>query len=122
MEKSMLIYFKIIITEEIISLIVEYTNLRISKINTNEIINSVYRKQFERLIRKEITIYEMYAFVGFLVIFGLTGKTDISVEEIWSERSLHYSHFPSDTMARERFQLITKNISLDNINSQLTAK
>jgi hypothetical protein len=44
MEKSMLIFFKMIITEEIISLIVEYTNLRISIINTNEIINSVYRK------------------------------------------------------------------------------
>ena len=122
MEKSMLVFFKMIISEEIISLIVEYTNLRISKINTSEILNSVYRKQFEGLISKEITILEMYAFVGLLVIFGLTGKTDISVEEIWSERSMHYSNFASVAMSRERFQLISKNICFDNILTRESRK
>jgi hypothetical protein len=49
-EKSMHIFFKNIITDEMITLIVEYTNLRISRIDTSEILNKVYRKQFERLI------------------------------------------------------------------------
>jgi hypothetical protein len=114
-EKSMHIFFKNIITDEMITLIVEYTNLRMSRIDTRKIFNQVYRKEFERLISKKIKTVEMYAFVGLLIIFGLTGKTDISIEEIWSERSIHYSQLACVTMSRERFQLISKNICFDNI-------
>ena len=89
--------------------------MRICNIDTNKIANHEYRKQFERLIPKKITNLEMYSFVGLLIIFGLTGKTDISIDEIWSERSIHYSHFASVTMSRERFQLISINICFDNI-------
>jgi hypothetical protein len=114
-EKSMHIFYKNIITDEMITLIVEYTNLRISRIDTRKILNQVYRKQFERLISKKIKIVEMYVFVGLLIIFGLTGKTDISIEEIWSERSIHYYQLACVTKSRERLQLISRNTCFDNI-------
>ena len=109
-EKSKHIFFKNIIIDEMITLIVEYTNLRISRKDTSKILNQVYRKQFKRLISKKIKIMEMYAFVGLLIIFDLTGKTDISIEEIWSERCIHFSQLACVTMSRERFQLISRNI------------
>ena len=114
-EKSVIFFFKMIITNEMMESIVEYTNLRISLINTSKILNKNYRIKFERMISKKITLVEMYGFVGLMILFGLTGKTDVSVEEIWSEKSIHYSPIASAAMSRQRFQLITQNICFDNI-------
>ena len=57
----------------------------------------------------------MYAFVGLLIIFGLTRNTYIYMEVVWSERSIHFYQLACVTMSRERFQLISKNICFDNI-------
>ena len=57
----------------------------------------------------------MYGLIGIFILFGLTGKSNVPIEEIWSENSANYASFASITMARERFQLIVKNICFDNI-------
>jgi hypothetical protein len=64
----------------------------------------------------------MDGFIGVFILFGLTGKSNISIEEIWGENSANYSQFASITMARERFQLIVKNICFDNILTLDTRK
>jgi hypothetical protein len=117
-EKSIIVFFKKILSCEIMTLIVEYTNQRINLIQTINITNESYRKQFERLISKKVTLEEMYAFVGLMILFGLTGKSDISIEEIWSEKSANYAEFAAVTFSRERFQLITRNICFDDLSTR----
>ena len=54
-------------------------------------------------------------------MFGLTGKSDVSIEELWSERSAQFAPFApfaSVTMSRERFQFISKNICFDDIHTR----
>ena len=57
----------------------------------------------------------MYGLIVIFILFGLTGKSNVPIEEIWSENSANYASFASITLARERFQLIVKNICFDNI-------
>jgi hypothetical protein len=51
-------------------------------------------------------------------LFGLTGKRDVSIEEIWSEKSAHYLQFAVVTMSRDRFKFIRHNICFDNISTR----
>jgi hypothetical protein len=53
-----------------------------------------------------------------MILFGLTGKSDISIEEIWSEKSANYAEFAAVTFSRERFQLITRNICFDDLSTR----
>jgi hypothetical protein len=64
----------------------------------------------------------MYGFIGVFILFGLTGKSNISFEEIWCEDCANYAQFAILTMARERFQLLVKNICVDNILTRDTRK
>jgi hypothetical protein len=57
----------------------------------------------------------MHAFVGYMILFGLTGESDISINEIWSENSAYCAEFAEVTFSRERFQLITPNICFVNL-------
>ena len=41
-----------------------------------------------------------------MILFGLTGKSNVSIEEIWSDKSAHYAPFAVITMSRDRFNLI----------------
>jgi hypothetical protein len=117
-EKLIINFFKKILNEDIAYLVVDYTNLRISLIDLSKISNNTYRKQQELLIGKKITIDEMYSFIGLLILFGLTGNSDVSNEEIWSEKSAHYTQYAVVTMSRDRFQLIKRNLCFDNITTR----
>jgi hypothetical protein len=33
----------------------------------------------------------MFAFIGILILFGITKKTKISIEELWSNKSIHFA-------------------------------
>ena len=61
----------------------------------------------------------MFAFVGLLILFGLTNKNDIPIHLLWSENSmLHFSVFASITMSRDRFQLICRHICFDDFDQK----
>lgn len=121
-ELSVTVFFKMIINLDIVSSIVIYTNLRIQQIDTTKQKNADYRLKRDRLIRDPITLIEIYAFIGLLLLFGLTGKTTISIEELWCESSIHYSAFASACMSRDRFQLINKNICFDDMSTRSIRK
>jgi hypothetical protein len=40
------------------------------------------------------------------------------IEEIWNSNFIHYASFAAATLSRERYQLISKNLTFDNISNQ----
>ena len=95
-EKSIIVFFRRILDVEMMTSILNFTNLRISLINTSKFLNVNYRKQVERLISKKITLDELFAFVGLMILFGLTGKSNVSIEEIWSDKSAPFDKRSTD--------------------------
>jgi hypothetical protein len=65
-------FFKLILTPDLVDEIVMHTNSRINLIDKTEINNEKYRLQIERSMKIEITNIEMYAFIGILILFGIT--------------------------------------------------
>ena len=101
-----------------VSLISHYTNKRMSLLNYNGSQNEKYCLRKERMFKVDVTVDEIYAYIGLLLLFGLTRKTDISVDELWCEKSIHYVPIASITMSRDRFQLICRNICFDDIETR----
>jgi hypothetical protein len=85
--------------------IVSYSNLRIESLNV-----------------PPITINELRSFIGLLILFGLSKKSTNTINEIWCESSVFFFKFAQITMARRRFQLITQNISFDDIRTRQSRK
>jgi hypothetical protein len=121
-ERSIIVFFKMLLTEEIINLIIKYTNIRISLIENSKISNAKYRAKCEKMKNQEVSVDEMYSFIGLYIMFGLTGKSDVSIEEIWCEKSAQFAPFASVTMSRDRFQYISKNICFDDIRTRENRK
>ena len=118
--KSITSLFKNIITHDMITLIAKYTNRRIALIQTDKLQNASYRKNREKLLKAEITVDELYAYIGLLILFGLANKNDIPIDMLWSENSMiHFSMFANVTMSRDRFQLISRNICFDDIDLRI---
>ena len=62
-----------------------------------------------------VDAYEVRGFIGLLLLFGVTKKNDVEVNEIWSVESLHHSSFASSAMARNRFKFIASYLTFDDI-------
>jgi hypothetical protein len=69
---SIVDFFNLIFDTNIISKIVSSTNLRI------------------RETEGHVSENEILSFIGLLILFGLTNKTNVDVAEIWSPDSIHY--------------------------------
>ena len=54
------------------------------------------------------------------MIFGVTKKNDVCINEIWSEESLHHLHWATATMPRDRFKEISANLLFDDLNSRIS--
>jgi hypothetical protein len=72
--KSITSLFKNIITHDMITLIAKYTNRRIALIQTDKLQNASYRKNREKILKAEINVDELYAYIGLLILFGLAIK------------------------------------------------
>lgn len=85
-------FFSYFIDSSIISKIVLYTN--------------------KRIIKKEdfISETELKSLIGFLLLFGVTGKNDVKVNLKWSCESFRYSDWESATMYRDRFNDINSRV------------
>lgn len=86
-------------------------------IDLNVIPNEKQLNQRQPLIKNEITIDEIYAFIGILILFGITKKIHVRIDELWSEKSIHFTPFAVAAMSRERFQLIALNITFDDLGT-----
>ena len=85
-----------------VSIIDYYTNKRIANIDTTQIKSEDYRKQIIGMKSKAVDVIEIFAYIGLLIRFGLANKNEISIEILWSEKSLiHYSPFAAAAMKRD---------------------
>lgn len=90
-------FFDHLISDEIINIIVDSTNVRL-KNKTDKI--------------------EIRAFLGLLLLFGLTKKRDIEISDIWCPTSAHHLEMASACMSRNRFKELSSSICFDNINTR----
>ena len=103
-----------IISSDIVQVITNYTNKRIQWIDYSSIKNVKYRHQRQRQVKNPLTVEELYAFIGLFRLIGITKKTHLALDELWSVKSIHYLPIAAAAMTRERFQLIAKNITFDD--------
>ena len=94
--------FKYLCDETIVRTIVEFTNIRLSKKN----------------IAADVSIDEFYAYIGILTLLGVLKKRSVDVSEIWNEKSVHYIDVVCATMTRERFKLLSRYITFDDIHTR----
>jgi hypothetical protein len=114
-EKSIEIFFQQIITISIVDKIAKYSNKKIKLIDNQVIENAKYRLAREKLASLEVSSEEIYGFIGILILLGITKKSNESIESLWNEASLHYASFAAITMSGDRFQLISGNITFENL-------
>ena len=116
-EKSISALFKNIISPNMITIISFYTNKRIGNITTANIESKDRREKIAKVKNIPVTIMELYAYIGLLILFGL--GNNISVEFLWSQKSLvHYSPFASAALSRDRFQLFSRHICFDDVDTR----
>ena len=117
-EPSIEIYFKMLITPDMVDKITEFTNQKIGFIDIEKFDSAKYQDEVKRLIKNPITNDEIYAFIGLLILLGITKKSDVNIETLWCESSIHYAPFAAATMTRDKFKLIARNISFDNLETR----
>ena len=76
-------FFKLIISQNMIEEIVANTNKRIKLIDVTQIDNAKYKSQKERLLKHDLTSTELYAFIGVMILLGITKKSKVPIEELW---------------------------------------
>ena len=92
------------------------TDFFMSFINEN-MINKIVFCTNQR-IKCPVNILEIKAYIGLLLIFGVTRKRDVCINEIWNTDSLHHLFLANATMTRERFKEITSNILFDDLKTR----
>ena len=92
-------FFKLIITYEILLKIVENTNSRI---------------ELNKIEADRITPNELLVFIGLLILFGQTKKSNDTIQSLWSAESIHWSPLTTAAMTRTRFHLISRQITFDD--------
>ena len=50
----------------------------------------------------KVTTEEIYAFIGLLLLLGITKKSDVSIEYLWKADSLNYTPLAGATMSTDR--------------------
>ena len=115
-EKSIELFFRMLIPIEMVDKITFYTNKKISSIELGlkKEANLAGNYSFD----SKITSEELYAYIGLLILLGITKKSDVSVESLWCRESLHYAPFAVATMARHRFQLISRFLTFDDLDTR----
>lgn len=93
-------FFDYLINHQMLSKIVDYTN--------------------QRLLpgEKLVTLIEIRAYIGLLLLFGATGKEEVEISEIWAPCSNHHLNWATACMSRERFQFISSKIRFDDLNAR----
>ena len=68
----------------------------------------------------EIHLIELRAFIGLLLLFGITKKNDVEIYQIWEIDSIHHLSWATATMSCARFKTILSTITFDDIDTRST--
>lgn len=93
-------FFDFFIDEFIIQSIVDCTNKRLT------------------IETKKITAIELKGYIGLLLLFGATKKHDIEIDEIYKFGSVNHMDWATVCMPRDRFHLISSNITFDDFETR----
>ena len=103
---------------DMVDKIANYTNKKIRLID-NQFLEL---KNREKLMSVDVSSDEIYAFIGILLLLGITKKSNESIETLWNVNSLHYASFGAATMSRDRFQLISRYLTFDDLDTRQVRK
>ena len=67
---------------------------------------------------KEVDEVEIRGFIGLLLLFGVTKKHDIEINEIFNILSVHHMDWATVCMSRDRFKLISSKITFDDVDTR----
>lgn len=70
----------------------------------------------------ELVENEIYAYIGLLLLFGLSKKCDVEIREIWKKDSVHFLPLAVLTMSRNRFLQINRHITFDDVDTRNVRK
>ena len=110
-------FFSRIFNDEFHEIIIKFTNKRIN----SDYLFRPYSRQFlsQRSIRL-ITLNEIKAFVGILILCGIGNRNHAPVNEIWSPASeIHYLSLATAAMSRDRFKFISNTITFDDCDENI---
>ena len=68
---------------------------------------------------KPITKVELYGFIGFLLLLGVTKKHDVEINEVFRVSSVNHMDWATVCMSRDRFNLISAHICFDDVATRL---
>jgi hypothetical protein len=98
-------FFSLFFTDDMLLDVVNFTNDKIDK---------------EYIGVEHVCLLEVKSFIGLLLLFGVTKKRNVDINEIWCETSVHHSAYASAAMPRDRFKLISAMIRFDKEDNRKT--
>ena len=93
--------------------IVSYTNERLEQ----DVEDS--QRQHD-CIDHDVIIDEVYGYIGIILMLGIFKKREVEIDEIWSEKedALHRIPWVICTISRQRFKLLSRYLTFDDVNSR----
>lgn len=97
--------------------IVELFNYFIDEQLVDKLVNSTNKCLAQDAFTPKITPVELRAFCGLLLMFGVTKKDEVELNEIWSIDSVNHMNWASVCMTRDRCKLICANVCFDDVDT-----
>jgi len=82
---------------------------------SDDIVNKIVLSTNQRIQGKELTALEFRAFCGVLLLFGVTKKHDVEINEIYTTQSVNFSEWAAVCMSRNRLKEICSKICFDDL-------
>jgi hypothetical protein len=111
-------FFDYFINEEMLDLIVHSTNSKIASFSAD-------KNYFHKNTISEVDRIEIRSYIGLLLLFGVLKKNNVAIEDLWSEdnsSNIHSCYWAKATMSRDRFKVISRCITFDEIESREVRK
>ncbi len=81
----------------------------------DDIVNNIVMSTNQRIQGKELSAIELREFCGLLLLFGVTKKHDIEINEIYTTQSVNFLEWAAVCMSRNRFKEICSKICFDDL-------
>ena len=107
-------FFNFFIDDQMVDFIVSSSNSKLALYSKDK--SYIYKLNLEPITRIEIR-----AFFGLLLLFGALKKTNVDINELWSEDgvdNVQNCYYATATMSRQRFKTISCCISFDEMETR----
>ena len=111
-------FFDFFFNDKMLDLIVCSTNSKIANYSAQK--TYLYKNYMSQVNRIEIRTY-----IGLLLLFGVLKKSNVPIDDLWSEdtsNNIHSCYLATAAMPRGRFKVISRCITFDEIESRETRK